>query len=318
MRLLLALALAMGGLAAPAAAHDNPARDLTRTGIPGAVVVSHDGVDAAGNVRATDRFRVGSVTKTLTSTVVLQLVAEGRLSLDEPVPEARGMPLRMLLNHTSGIYNHSEHPGFFDGWPLKHWGPHELVAISFQHPPYFSPGADFHYSNTNYVLLGLVVERVTGRPLERELERRIIRPLGLRDTRYDEGPRVRGVAPGFVERENVTVQDTSWAGAAGALVSTARDLERFYRALLSGRLLPPAQLAEMKTRDPAAGPYGLGLFTVRVSCGEFWGHDGSVPGYLAHAYTNGRRSVVVLVNRHPLSAPQTAAVTRALGQALCS
>jgi CubicO group peptidase (beta-lactamase class C family) len=322
MRLLLALALAMGCLAAPAAAHDNPARDLTRTGIPGAVVLSDGDVDAAGNVRASDRFRVGSVTKTFTSTVILQLAAEHRLSLDDPiqryVPGAPDIPLRRLLNHTSGIYNHSEHPGFFDGWPLKHWQPHELVAIAFQHPPYFPAGADFHYSNTNYVLLGLVIERVTGRSLERELERRILRPLGLRDTSYDEGPHVRGVAPGFVDAQNVKVQDTSWAGAAGALVSTARDLDRFYRALLSGRLLPRAQLAEMKTRDPAAGPYGLGLFTIRVSCGEFWGHDGAVPGYLAHAYTNGRRSVVVLVNRQPLSEPQTAAVNRALDKALCS
>ena len=223
MRLLLALALAMGCLAAPAAARDNPARDLTRTGIPGAVVLSHDGVHAAGNVRATDRFRVGSVTKTFVSAVVLQLVAERRLSLDEPVPEAGGVPLRMLLNHTSGIYNHSDDPRVFEHGLLKRWQPQELVAISREHPPYFAPGAGFHYSNTNYVILGLVIERVTGQPLERELERRVLR--GLPDTAYEESPRVRRLAPG-------PRQNTSWAGASGALVSTARDLDRFYRALL--------------------------------------------------------------------------------------
>jgi D-alanyl-D-alanine carboxypeptidase len=167
------------------------------------------------------------------------------------------------------------------------------------------------------VLLGLLVERVTGRPLERVLERRLLRPLGLRDTNYDEGPRVRGVAPGYAEGADVTVQDTSWAGASGSLVSTARDLDRFYRALLSGRLLPPAQLAAMQTLDPEAGPYGLGLFKFRVSCGEFWGHDGAVPGYLTQAFGDGRRSAVVLVNRQPLAAGQAAAVTRAVDEALC-
>jgi D-alanyl-D-alanine carboxypeptidase len=274
-------------------------------------------VSAAGNMRADDRFRAGSATKTFVSAVVLQLVAEGRLSLDEPVPEAGGMPLRTLLNHTSGVFNHAEDPRVFEGWPHKHWEPRELVAISREHPPYFPPGKGFHYSNTNYVVLGLVIERVTGRSLERELKRRLLRPLGLRDTSYDEGPRVRGVAPGYAEGTDVTVQDTSWAGASGSLVSAARDLDRFYRALLSGRVLAPAQLAAMKTLDPVAGPYGLGLFKLRVSCGEFWGHDGAVPGYLTQAFTDGERSAVVLVNRQPLEKHQTEAVSRAVDDALC-
>ncbi len=306
MRLLLALALAMGCLAAPAAAHDNPARDLTRTGIDGAVVLSDDGVHAAGNVRASDRFRVGSVTKTFTSAVVLQLVAEGRLSLDEPVPEAGGIPLRMLLNHTSGIYNHSDDPRVFEQGLLKQWQPRELLAISREHPPYFAPGAGFHYSNTSYVILGLVIERVTGNPLERELERRVLR--GLPNTAYEESPHVRRLAPG-------PRQNTSWAGAAGALVSTARDLDRFYRHVMSA-----PKYAAMKTLDPVAGPYGLGLFKVQTSCGWFWGHDGVVPGSLAHAYTDGKRSVVVLATTgsEELSERQTAAVNRTLDKALCS
>ena len=304
MRFLFALVLAMGCLAAPAAARDNPARDLTRTGIPGAVVLTPDGVHAAGNVRTTDRFRVGSVTKTFVSAVVLQLVAERRLSLDEPVPEAGGIPLRRLLNHTSGIYNHSEDPRTFEDGLLKRWKPQELVAISREHPPYFAPGAGYHYSNTNYVILGLVVERVTGHSLERELERRVLR--GLRDTAYEEGPRVRRLAPG-------PRQNTSWAGASGALVSTARDLDRFYRALLRSPLA-----ATMQTLDPVAGPYGLGLFKVQASCGWFWGHNGEVPGYLAHAYTDGKRSVVVLVTGNERTERQDAAINRALDEALCS
>ncbi len=297
MRLPLALALAMGVLAAPAAARDNPARDLTRTGIPGAVVLSHDGVHAAGNVRATDRFRVGSVTKTFVSAAVLKLVAERRLSLDEPIPEAGGVPLRMLLNHTSGIYNHSDDPRVFEHGLLKQWQPRELVAISREHPPYFAPGTGFHYSNTNYVILGLVVERVTGRPLEAALERR-----WLPDTAYEEGPRVRGLAPG-------PRQNTSWAGASGALVSTARDLDRFYRTLLRS---PLGQ--SMKTDDT----YGYGLFKVQASCGWFWGHDGVVPGYMAQAYTDGKRSAVVLVTGDERTERQNAAINRAIDRALCS
>ncbi len=176
------LALVLSAVLAPVASA-NPARELARTGIPGAVVLSGDRVHAAGNVRADDRFRVGSVTKTFVSTVTLQLVAEGRLSLDQPVPEAGGAPLRTLLNHTSGVFNHSEDPRVFEHGLLQRWRPQELVAISREHDPYFAPGAGFHYSNTNYVILGLVIERVTGNRLERELKRRIIRPL--RPARHD-------------------------------------------------------------------------------------------------------------------------------------
>jgi D-alanyl-D-alanine carboxypeptidase len=319
MKSLVAMALGLSVLLAPAA-NANPARDLTRTGIPGAVVLSGDRVHDAGNVHASDRFRVGSVTKTFVAAVTLQLVAEGRLTLDRPVPDAGGAPLRTLLNHTSGVFNHAEDPRVFEQGFLTRWTPLELIAISRSHPPYFAAGAGYHYSNTNYVILGRLIEQVTGRSLEAELKRRIIRPLGLRDTSYDEGPRVRGVAPGFAEGYDFTVQDTSWAGASGALVSSARDLAAFYRALLGGRLLEPAQLAAMKTRDAVAGGYGLGLFTIATPCGEPWGHNGMVPGYSAQAYSSpdGRRQVVVLVNRQPLSEAQEAAVERVVVEAYCS
>jgi D-alanyl-D-alanine carboxypeptidase len=163
------------------------------------------------------------------------------------------------------------------------------------------------------VLLGLVIERVTGRPLVKELQRRLLRPLGLRDTSLDESPRIPGLAPS-------APQNTSWAGASGALVSTARDLARFYHALLSGRVLKSAQLAAMKTTDPVAGDYGLGLFTVPASCGPAWGHNGAVPGFVAHAYASpdGARQVVVLVNGEPQSERAEAAVNRALDAGLCA
>ena len=292
------LALVMSAALAPAA-YAHPARDLTEAGIRGAVVLSHRGVDAAGDVTALTRFRVGSITKTFVATVTLQLVAEGRLSLDEPVPEAGGAPLRTLLNHTSGIYNHSDDPRVFEHGLLTRWKPEQLIAISREHPPYFPPGAGFHYSNTNYMIVGQVIQRVTGRPLPDEIERRILRPLKLRDTAYEEGPRVRGLAPS-------PKQNTSWAGASGAMVSTARDLARFYRSV-------PAVL---KT---GGDPYGFGLFKVQASCGvTAWGHNGAVPGFLAHAYVSGRRTAVVLIDDEPATKRQEIAVNRVIDAALCS
>jgi D-alanyl-D-alanine carboxypeptidase len=195
-----------------------------------------------------------------------------------------------------------------EGGLLKRWRPEELVTIAREHQPYFAPGAGFHYSNTNYVVLGLVIERVTGRPLARELERRLLRPLGLRDTSYDTSIRVPGLAPG-------PRQSTSWAGASGALVSTARDLARFYRALLTGRVLAAPQLAAMKTGDP----YGLGLYRVPTGCGEAWGHNGALPGYFSNAFSSddGSHAGVVLVTANPLSERQFEAANRALAEALC-
>jgi D-alanyl-D-alanine carboxypeptidase len=319
MKVLLALALVVCALLAPAASA-NPARELTKTGLPGAVVLDDHRVYAAGNVRAGDRFRAGSTMKTFVATITLQLVAERRLKLDDPVPEAGGLPLRTLLNHTSGVFNHSEDPRVAQAGLLKRWRPRELVAISRSHDPYFPPGTGHHYSNTNYVMLGLMIERITGHSLQRELERRILRPLKLRDTSYDEGPRVRGVAPAVSGGEDVTVQNTSWAGAAGALVSTARDLGRFYSALLGGKLLAPEQLAAMKTIDPVTEFYGLGLFTGRTTCGPMWGHNGQVPGYytLAFAAEDGSRPVVILVNERPVSKAQEDAMFRVLDEVHCS
>ena len=122
-------------------------------------------------------------------------------------------------------------------------------------------------------------------------------------TQLRRGPARARRRPGFAEGQDFTVQNTSWAGASGSLVSTARDLGRFYRALARGRLLAPAQLAAMQTCDPAAQGYGLGLYPITTSCGEAWGHNGAVPGYYAQAYASedGRRRGRVLVNLQPLS-----------------
>ncbi len=235
------------------------AADVVGTGLPGAIVLSHDHAYAAGDLRPDMRFRVGSVTKTFVASVALQLVAEGKWTLDDPIPEAEGIPLRNLLNHTSGIFNYTEDPRIAGDDLLTLWRPEQLRAIALSHPRYFSPGQGQHYSNSNYLLLGMAIERVTGHPMAAELERRIIRPLHLRDTAYELSPDVRRLTPG--PRMNLT-----WALGAGAVVSTADDLARFLRAL------PPA----LKTVPEPRG-YGFGLQKIQSSCGDAWATAAECP-----------------------------------------
>ncbi|QKV73398.1 serine hydrolase [Amycolatopsis sp. Hca4] len=247
------------------------------------------------------RVRAGSNTKTFTAVVVLQLVAEGKVALDAPierylpglVPGGSAITVRQLLQHTSGLPNYTEYLGLEDVAKLRHryFEPHELLAVAFAHPAKFAPGTKWEYSNTNYVLAGLLVQRVTGRPVAEEITSRVIRKAGLRNTYWpaagDEGirgPHPQGYARSGGEVVDVTELDPSWGWAAGQLISTPGDLARFSRALLDGRLLPAAQLAEMrKTVDAPLAPgwrYGLGLFRVPLSCGgEFWGHGGDIHGF---------------------------------------
>jgi D-alanyl-D-alanine carboxypeptidase len=237
---------------------------LTLAGAPGSsALVHHHGhtrVAAAGEVRPDDRFRIGSTTKAFTATVVLQLAGEGRLRLDDTVqrwlpgalPYSGDVTVRQLLSHTGGVPDVL--PPVLDellhGDRLRAWSPQELVAYAAARPR-TAPGV-WAYSNTDYTLLGLLVERVTGHRLERELARRIVRPLRLRDTSFPvrspaiPGRHARGYSLGEDGRlHDVTRYSPSGAWAAGNGVSTLRDLERFQRALLGGRLLRPAQLREM-------------------------------------------------------------------------
>ncbi|MFJ8791481.1 serine hydrolase domain-containing protein [Streptomyces sp. NPDC102462] len=283
---------------------------------------------------AADRYRVGSITKTFVATVLLQLEAEGRVSLDDPVDtwlpgvvrghghDGRAITLRMLLNHTSGIYNYTADEAFGrtyflkDGF-LRHrydtLTPRELVAIAMRHRPDFAPGTSWTYSNTNYVLAGMVIERVTGRSYAEEIGRRIIRPLRLTGTSVP-GTRVtlpRPSSRAYSKFEQITTGPTydvtrlnpSIASSAGEMVSDSADLIRFYRALLSGDLLPARQLKQMKTtvaagETPNTG-YGLGLMDRTLSCGvHVWGHDGGIHGSSSSAATtaDGRHALAVNFN----------------------
>ena len=294
-----------------------------------------------------DRFRVASVTKTFVATVVLQLVAEHRLSLSDTVerwlpgilPYADQITVNQLLNHTSGVPENSFVPivELYNGNRFRSWRPAELVALIAERPPDFAAGTDWSYSNTGYGLAGLIVERVTGRSLGRELERRIFQPLHLRDTSFPTnfpfllGRHAKGYSLPLDGELNpidgplfdITVYNPSLAWAAGNMISSADDLARFFHALLSGRLLPPAQLAEMKTPVeilPGFG-YGLGLEVSDSPCGTLFGHSGGIMGYL-NLFLNsedGERQVGAMLNASPpppaVLEPFNRVVGEALGQA---
>ncbi|RKT85280.1 D-alanyl-D-alanine carboxypeptidase [Saccharopolyspora antimicrobica] len=297
------------------------------------------------------RVRAGSNTKAFVAVVVLQLVAEGKVGLDSPIEDylpglvrgegvdGRQITVRQLLQHTSGLPNYTAHLGIDDLEALRdrYMQPRELLDIALAHPASFPPGERWEYSNTNYVLAGLLIERVTGRPVSEQVTDRVIRPIGLRDTywpgigdRTVQGPHPRGyAATADGQVVDATEIDPGWAWAAGALISTNGDLNEFYSALLGGKLLPAEQLAQMRTTVPAdlwdGGEYGLGLAKTPLSCGgEYWGHGGDIFGYETRGgVTDDGRSAAVAVTAMPGTADEDnaernfRAVLAAVDTALC-
>jgi D-alanyl-D-alanine carboxypeptidase len=292
------------------------------------------------------RFRVGSVTKTFVATVVLQLVGEGRLRLDDTVeaqlpgivPGGRRITVRHLLNHTSGLFDYVQTlpmppTAEFLSNRWRTWTAAELVRRAVSHPPTSDrPGADYAYSNTNYLLLGQIIEKVTGWPYGREIERRIIHPLGLRGiavpgtSPWIRGPHPHGYVPiqrdGEMELLDYTQMNPSVFGAAGEMVSTTTDLDRFFAALLGGRLLPHHLLADMKTPGLKGGSYGLGLAWRDTPCGiRVYGNDGGVLAYQTWSFSteDGRHQATVALTPDLRSEPGPvfAAVDAFLSTALC-
>ncbi|MCQ9181268.1 beta-lactamase family protein [Streptomyces sp. IBSBF 2953] len=277
---------------------------------------------AAMDVRA--RFRIGSVSKTFSSVVLLQLVQEGRLELDAPVnrylpgllPDDR-ITVRHLLTHRSGLADYTdamfEHtvPGF-EAVRNRVFSYRELVDLSLSEPRTTEPGVAYKYSNTNFVVVGMLIERITGTPVAKEYRRRIIKPLGLRDTSYvHPDVRIAGLhARGYLHPDEAgaplvdsTEQTVSWAQSAGAIISSPADLNTFMTALMRGRLLTPRMLEAMTTVTPtdATGTrfYGLGLRRYDLSCGtQVFGHTGTVQGYYTYAFAtrDGRRSLSAMAN----------------------
>jgi D-alanyl-D-alanine carboxypeptidase len=331
-----AVLVAVAATTAPAATPTRQAKlrqlaqSLVRGGAPGAIVFvrapsttrsavsGFSSLEPRVPMRASDRFRVASITKTFVATIVLQLEAEGKLDIDDPVerwlpgrvPNGPSITLRELLNHTSGIFNYTDDQAFIGGLianPSRARSPGELLSVAFSHAALFAPGTNWSYSNTNFILLGLVIEAVTGTPIEQELQQRIFGPLALGATSFPsglsvDGPFVHGYlgdpAGGSSLLDITPLLSPTWAWAAGAIVSTAANVTTFYAALLRGRLLPAAQLAEMKAPSPVVGTYGLGLTLTSTRCGRAVGHEGDFFGYrsIALATPNGRREAVVMVN----------------------
>jgi D-alanyl-D-alanine carboxypeptidase len=327
MRPILALAVAfIAGAAPPSASELQHAADrlVATSDVPGVIaLVEQDGrrtVVAAGKAdlarsrpqRRSDRFWVGSITKSFVATLVVQLVAEHRLRLDDTVAtllperlrEGRRIRLRNLLNHTSGLPEYMA----LEPWrsavarnPRVVISPRRLVSSAAALPLDFPPGTQWAYSNTNYLVLAEILERVTARPLARLLRERIFRPLGLSATAYESGRRTLGARDSHgYDVSGTTPRDVSlhrlggpWAD--GAIVSSARDLAVFFGALLRGRLVPRPLLAQMKTIVPRSHGAGLGLFKLPTPCGRwFYGNTGGTPGYVTFAVgsADGRRLYV--------------------------
>ena len=318
---------------------------LVAAGAPGAILFIREGdrttrlVAGLGDVtrhtpmRTNNHFKIASLTKTYTAAVVLQLVAEGKLALDDTVeqrlpgliPNGNKIIIRQLLNHTSGLAEFENDPRYLKPYLAGNfayrWTPRQLVRMGVSHKPTFAPGRGFSYSNTNYVVAQLIVERATGRTLGAELKRRIFAPLHLDETSFPTKPGLPSpYAHGYMllgkpPATDVTGLSPSLAPGSGGIVSTAEEIADFYSALLSGRVLRPAQLKAMKTlvsertgkTIKTGSGYGLGIGRLGSSCGG-WGHSGELPGYdVSPAFSeDGKHQVVLMINHDARTLPKRA------------
>ncbi|WP_318212828.1 MULTISPECIES: serine hydrolase domain-containing protein [unclassified Streptomyces] len=261
----------------------------------------------------TDSFvRIGSETKTFTVTALLKLVDEGRIGLDDPISRyVRGVPngpritLRHLAEMRSGLFPYTADADFVHDLlsdPQRPFTPQEALAYGFKHKNTFKPGAQFQYSNSNLVLLGLVIEKVTGQRLGDFIERRVLRPAHLRHTLFPEGPEFpEPHARGYTDQTlNGTIADAtdwnpSWAWAAGAMISDLHDLRRWAKILATGELLSPESQAQRLKTLPTGFPgtsYGLGI----LDANGWIGHNGSIPGYeTVTVYLPAQKATMVLM-----------------------
>src|SRR5438067_862056 len=271
-------------------------------------------------------FRIASNTKTMTAAVIVLLAQEGKLSLDDPVskyvsgvPDGDKITIAELLNMRSGLYTYDDDPEFWsvlERDPTKIWTPAEVLAIAFTHPPYFPPGTDFHYSNTNYALLGLIAEKIEGKPLASCFQGRLFGPLGLKDTMlpaagsntlpdpYSHGylyggcsfrnltdkpylPDIQAaVKAGTLKPDDCTDQNPSYATAAGGVISTANDLATWIQALVGDKVLNADyqrqwldSLQPEVPSKPEGQKYGYGISQVSWGPNTIYFHGGEMPGF---------------------------------------
>ena len=349
---------------------ESDVRALVSGSIPGAMLFVRQGdrsytvtagyADKATRrpMRTGDAFPIGSTTKTYTAVLVMRLVAQGKVALDAPVseylpdllPDGKRITVRQLLSHTSGLDDYTSDTRFIAPYlqgDFGHaWTPREMVAFAASQPRAFAPGTEFAYSNTNYIVLALLAERVGGKSYERQLADSIFGPLKLNHTSLPanngtlpdvhgyvgSGAQVKGTDAAPVDSAALT---PAFGWSAGGIRATAEDEADFLRGLFSGKLLPAAQVAAMEDTGASGGAYGLGimstggfesvwrLFTEAIStnCGRAWGHGGAFPGYyqLPLSSPDGSRQAVLLVNADEtlLSPAQFKEVYDVLAAAYC-
>ncbi len=295
-----------------------------------------------------DAFRIGSNTKTMTSTVILQLVQEHKLKLNDPiskfvsgVPNGRKITIAELSEMRSGLYSYSFDPGFnatLDKQPRKAWTPSELLRIAFAHSPDFAPGTQYEYSNTNIVLLGVVIQKLTGVSASQAFQQRIFGPLGMRHTflpkrtdwampaphaqGYQFGTNVATInsyalppaqvpaaLSGALKPINNTNANPSWAFTAGGVISTPGDLATYVKALVGGGLLDK-RLQRLRLHSfrptvpgqPNGIGYGLGI--VRFAPGII-GHDGQIPGYSTFMVYDTKTHDTIIIGTNLAASPVT-------------
>jgi D-alanyl-D-alanine carboxypeptidase len=318
---------------------------IVAAGYPGAYVNDSGKTAAAGvadvvtgrKMRPYLRMRVGSLTKSFVAAVALQLVDEGKLSLDDTVdhwkpgllPYGNQITLRMLLQHTSGVPDYLENgsnpqivPFINDpAYRTRTWTPRQIVALVSSQPPDFTPGATADYSDTNYIIAGMIIEAASHHTIRYEIQNRIITPLHLTYTSFPitrstlSAPFSHGYSflldpvthtplPGTLTDETAYNPSLFWA--TGALVSNPADINSFYQALLGGHLLSASLTAQMKQTVPVTDPnfppgigFGLGIWSWQLPCIQVWGHEGEIPGYNTYSFStvDGSRTITMEANQ---------------------
>ena len=287
--------------------------------------------DAKTPMKPADRLLAGSVGKTFAAATALQLVKEGRIGLDDKIekylgsetwfsrlPNAKDITVRQLMNHTSGLVRYEFKEQFtkdLTANPEKVWKPAELVSYLLDEKPPFEAGKGWHYSDTNYIVLGMIIEKVTGKKFYDEANRRFIKPLKLTGTIPQDGPRLTGVVQGYAGQNNpfggtdamivngkfAINPQFEWTG--GGYASTTLDLARWAKLMYEGKAYPPELLPQVfdGVLAPMLGPenkYGLGVIIRKTPLGTSYGHSGFFPGYMTDMqyFPDHKIAVAVQVN----------------------
>jgi D-alanyl-D-alanine carboxypeptidase len=282
-------------------------------------------------LRITDKLLQGSVGKTYVAAVAMQLVAEGKLDLDAPIARyldgapwldsivnARRITVRHLMTHTSGIVRYEFQPSVtarLRAEPYKTWTPEERLVVLFNKQPPFAPGEGWEYSDTNYIVLGMIIEKLTGRAYYAEVNRRVLAPLGLRATIPSDRRDMPGVANGYAGPKNdlggydasigadgLFAMNPQFEWTGGGIASTTSDLARWAKLLYEGKAFPDSLLPRILSGVPSRlgrdVRYGLGVMIRDTPLGPSWGHSGFFPGYATEMvyFPRSRIAVAVQVN----------------------